>query len=87
MVPTSEVKQKCKAFIDEASTILETLRYDFFKEEKVEQALLDFPVQQKPISIIGEKVSKSIQKCFSLKKSNWEKTNQGNGFIQGVFEN
>ena len=38
--PTPKVKKRCRKFIDEAITILETLRYDFFKEEKLEQALL-----------------------------------------------
>ena len=65
--PTQKVKKKCKEFINEVTTILETLRYDFFKEEKAEQALLDFSAQQKPISSIRTNVPKSV---FSSQKDN-----------------
>lgn len=65
--PTSEVKQKCKAFIDEASTILETLRYDFLKADKLEQPLLDFSLQQKNISDIRGNAPKNV--FFSPKET------------------
>ena len=43
--PTPIVKRRCSKYIDEAITILETLRYDFFKEDKMEQALLGLSLE------------------------------------------
>ncbi len=43
--PTPIVKRRCSKYIDEAITILESLRYNFFKEEKLEQPLLDLSAQ------------------------------------------
>lgn len=53
--PTPIVKRRCSKYIDEAITILETLRYDFFKEEKLEQALLDLsPESAVPPQILSK---------------------------------
>ena len=49
------IKRRCSKYIDEAITILETLRYDFFKEEKLEQALLDLsPESAAPQQVLSE---------------------------------
>ena len=52
---TPEVRQICKAFIDEAMTILETLRYDFLKADKLEQPLLDLsPESAAPQQVLSK---------------------------------
>ena len=60
--PTQIVKRRCSKYIDEAITILETLRYDFFKEEKLEQPLFELSIQ-------ASESAKSSKQHFSSKKA------------------